>query len=175
MGTYDQLKRIQQRAQQKRDETGSDTPSCMQGETKRNDVRNGTNERDVWREALLLYERNKPLLLGAEDPLPPYRALANECAALADRGVLAMNLAQAVYSTLDTLRTALHEEPARRAESEEARHAAAALVQEEEQVMRGKNADLKALVELIMEMNATQIHVMLLYAQQTAQKALTAP
>lgn len=109
MGTYDQLKRIQQRATAEAGRDGNETPSHMPGGTKRNDVRNGTNERDVWREALLLYERNKPLLLGAEDPLPPYRALANECAAFADRGVLAMNLAQAVYSTLDTLRTALHE------------------------------------------------------------------
>lgn len=109
MSTYDQLKRIQQRATAEAGRDGERDAVSHAGETKRNDVRNGTNERDVWREALLLYERNKPLLLGAEDPLPPYRALANECAAFADRGVLAMNLAQAVYSTLDTFRTALHE------------------------------------------------------------------
>lgn len=41
--------------------------------------------------------------------------------------------------------------------------------------MRGKSADLKALVELIMEMNATQIHAMLLYAQQTALKGPHSP
>lgn len=61
-------------------------------------------ERDVWRDALRIYERNKPLLLGAEDSLPAYGVLAKECAAFAERGVLAMNLAQAVYATLDTLR-----------------------------------------------------------------------